>query len=368
MLLLLFGAENIQAQISRLFPIEIKGKWGYMDNQGKMIIDAQYDMADDFKDGYAVVALNNLPCVIDFGNKRVIDTGLYRIIGYFSEGLSCVRDYQNHFFYIDSKGTKVIRLSDSIYDARPFMNGVAVVANQFDRHEIKFEVDISTIGFRFAYINKKGNYITPFIYDDADDMQDGIARVKKGTVFGLIDTSGTEIVKPVFSLLDEFFEGKAAANANGKWGYINRKGEWVIPAQFDLTFDFNEGMAGFWLKGKYGFIDHTGKVAVPAQFEQIRAFSEGKAAVQKDGKWGFINTKGETVIPFNYDNATVFSEGMCAVVIKRHWGFIGSAGNLTVSPEFDAVGSFEDGVADAVYHGISLYINKSGDVLPKLNR
>ncbi len=367
LLLLTIGIHQVKSQTNQLFPIEIKGKWGYMNQVGAMVIDPRFDLADDFNEGKAVVALNNLPCVINEKGKVIIDTGLYRSIGLFSEGLSYVKDFYNHKFYIDDNGNKIIELSDSIYDARPFHHGLAVVGTQFDYHEKKFEVDISTIAFRFAYINKTGKYITPFKFDDADDMQDGIARIKSGTLFGWIDSTGVEIVKPKFNLLDLFFENKAAFSIQGKWGFVNRSGEIVIKPVFDLCFDFHDGMAGIMLNGKYGFINQTGKVIIDAKYDQIQAFSEGKAAVMKDGKWGFINTSGEMVIPFRFDNASVFSEGMCAVLVKRHWGFINNNGNLVISAEFDAVGSFENGVADVVYHNISLYTNRQGTILPRLN-
>ena len=85
---------------TKLFPIEIKGKFGYMDQTGKMIIPAMYDYADEFIDGMAVAALHNQPCVINQKNERIIDTSIYQFIGVFSEGLSSVIDFKKKKFYI----------------------------------------------------------------------------------------------------------------------------------------------------------------------------------------------------------------------------------------------------------------------------
>lgn len=359
---------DLFAQSTVLYPIEIKGKWGYMNQNGEMAIDAVYDIAGDFNDGIAVVALHNLPCAINTKNERIIDTGLYQVMSGFSEGLCFVRDFRQHKAYIDTKGTRVIELADSLYDGRYFRNGLAVIGYQYDKHEVKFEVDISTIAFKFAYINRDGKFVTGFDYEDADDCYQGLARFKKGNRFGVLDSTGKEVIPAEFTLLGEFNEQKAVMGMKGKFGFIDTRGDIVIKPAYDMVFDFNDGMAGVWVKGKYGYIDHNGQMVIPARYEQIRAFSEGVAAVQKDGKWGFIDKKGEWVIANRFDNATVFSEGLCAVLVKRNWGFIDRYGKLAIPADFDALGSFHHGIADAVYHDLSIYLNRRGEILPKLNK
>src|SRR5437016_2226642 len=111
----------------KLYPVQIKGKWGYMDAAGKMQIPAKYDYVEIFNEGYAVVALNYLPCLIDINETRVIDTGLYQYVGKYSEGLASVMDYKFRRFYLNKKGEKVISLEKEIYDARQFNNGIARV-------------------------------------------------------------------------------------------------------------------------------------------------------------------------------------------------------------------------------------------------
>jgi len=61
-----------------LYPVEKKVKWGYMDANGNMQIDFQFDLAGTFNEGFASVALNRMPCLIDANENRVIDTGLYQ--------------------------------------------------------------------------------------------------------------------------------------------------------------------------------------------------------------------------------------------------------------------------------------------------
>lgn len=351
---------------TKLYPIEIKGKWGYMDVNGKMQIPAQFDYADEFNEGFAVVALKRLPCVIDEKANRVIDTGLYQNIGRVSEGLAAATDYQWKRFYLNTKGEVAITLSAEVYEARPFFNGVAVVSKATDFHEQKFGHDIATFGYLFGFIDKSGKMLTEFVYDDADDMRAGVARVRKGTKLGLVNPQGQEIVKPAYSDIGVFNEGKAVVGQNGIYGFINDKGEEIIKPQFQFAYAFNNGMAGVWLKDKYGYIDETGTLKVAAQFDAVKPFSEGKAAVLKEGKWGFIDKNGTWVIRNVFDEAGIFSEGLCAVLYKRKWGYIDATGATKIPMELDAAGAFKNGIADILYHNLNLYIDRSGQFLPIL--
>ncbi|MFI5222517.1 MAG: WG repeat-containing protein [Bacteroidia bacterium] len=358
---------SVSAQI-HLFPVEIKGKSGYMDQMGKMVIPATYDLAEDFKEGLAVVALSNMPCVINEKNERVVDTGIFQFIGNYSEGIFPARDFHHQTFYINSKGEKIISLSDSIYEARSFHNGLACISKQVEDHTFKFNRDIVTLGYRFGFIDKTGKLAISFIYEDADDFENGVTRVKLKNKFGLINTKGETILNAEFGNIGKFYEEKAWFEKNGKYGYLGLNGKIIIEPKFDYAFDFSDGLAGVWdaATKKFGYINEKGEVKIKIEFDRVHPFSEGKAAVLTNGKWGFINKEGKMIIMNNFDNAGMFEEGMCAVLVKRKWGFINDSGRLAVPADFDAVGSFTNGVADVVYHGVKLYVDKNGNVLPKL--
>ena len=49
----------IQKQEDYLFPIEIEGKYGYIDNKGNEIVKPQYEEVSSFSEGLAAVKINN---------------------------------------------------------------------------------------------------------------------------------------------------------------------------------------------------------------------------------------------------------------------------------------------------------------------
>lgn len=355
----------VQAQQS-LYPVQIKGKWGYTNPQGKLVVAAMYDYAENFYEGYAVVALNNQPCVININNTRVIDTGLYINIQHFSEGLARVMDTRQKQFFINQKGEQVIVIPADVYDARPFKNGLSGISKKADVHETKFNNDIVNLGYKFGFINKEGVEVIPCTLDDADDFMGGFTRYREGIRFGVMDSTGKVIVAPKYFNIGRFMEGLAVADGGGKYGFIDESGAEVIKPIYEYAYDFSEGLAGVMLGGKYGFVDAKGNMVIKAEYEAIRPFSEGMAAVRLNGKWGFIDKKGRLQLRCVFDGATLFADDRCPVLIKRKWGFIDRQGALVIPAEFDAVGTFNDGIAEVMIGQLSVYVNKQGTVIPML--
>ncbi len=350
-----------------LFPVQIKGKWGFTNAAGKLGIVPMYDYAESFYNGRAVVALNNQPCAIDENNSRLIDTGLYINIQRFSEGVSKVTTVKLQQFFVDVNGNRVCNVPIDVYDARPFKNGLSGIAKKVDIHETKFNNDIINLGYKFGYMNKNGQEVIACKYDDADDFENGFARVRVDKKFGVIDTLGNEVVAPLYFNIGKFIEGKAWVDIGGNYGYINNKGIVLIRPIYKYAYDFSEGLAGISIEGKFGFIDEMGKIVIAPQYEAIRPFSQGLAAVKQNGKWGFIDKSGILKMRFVFDNAMLFVNDRCAVLVKRKWGFIDATGAFVIPAEFDAVGTFsDDGLAEVMIGQVSVYVNKQGIIIPQL--
>lgn len=356
---------SLQVAAQNLYPILKKNKWGYMNNEGKIVIDFKYDLAQNFNEGFASVALGNMPCLIDKNEKRVIDTGIYQFIGTYSEGLVPVMDYKFRRFYLNQEGKVVLSLPKEIYDSRSFYKGLAKVGIKVDVVQNKFGFDISNLGYKFAYMRKDGSYATDFIFDDGDDFEQGIARFMQGTKFGLINEKAEIIIPAEYEFISNFNEGSAAVNKMGKFGFINEKGELIIPATYTYAKSFNEGLAAVEVNGKYGFIDANNTQVIQPLYDDIRPFAEGRAGVLYQGKWAIIDSKGNYIYQPYFEDMSYYNEGICAVKVKGKWGAIDKEGKVLVPFEFQSIGVFEDGIAEVIYKSINLYVNRRGEILPK---
>lgn len=157
-----------------LAPVELDGKWGFVDRKGNIVIPCNYD--------YALV---------------------------FNEGLAPVRSTDNRWGYIDKLGTVVIPF---IYDeALWFGEGLAPVR---------------TNG-KYGFINTNGDFVIPCQYDGAWKFSEGLAAVQKNGKWGFIDRENKIRIPFKFDYSGEFSYGTAYIKYNGNYGEIDKQGNFT---------------------------------------------------------------------------------------------------------------------------------------------
>jgi hypothetical protein len=164
-----------------------RGKWGYIDRTGKIVINPQFDQPGDFHGGIASVELN--------GRTR----------------------------YIDKTGTTAFTLPFAL--SGEFREGLAGVC---------------TGKKRCGYADRSGNLVIEARFDQVEPFCEGLAAAAVGGRWGVIDKSGKWVVRPRFrslnrgqSPLEEYRDGLARVTLPwgggdlAKRGYIDRTGSYV---------------------------------------------------------------------------------------------------------------------------------------------
>ncbi len=238
------------------------GLWGYINEEGDVVIEPQYITASPFSDGLAkVMDKKGIVKFIDKENKTIISPG-YKLIGNFSEGLCAVNK--------------------------------------------------ESWGQTCGYIDKKGSVVIPFKYDNAGDFKHGFAKARAISGNGLINRKGELVIPFLYYEImpltkDRIFVFQAQKGA----GLVDEKGKEILPISFaEITFDtigncffaakeYKEEYVTF---KKYIVFDKNGKTLLPDTLDDILPFNKkGWAAVRKGKKWGFLNTKFQYEVPFIYD-------------------------------------------------------------------
>jgi hypothetical protein len=278
---------------SGLFPILSGGKWGYINREGKTIIEPQYLAAMRFFEGVALVRdpKSKLYGYIDKSGKYVIEPK-YVGAGPFSEGLATIWTAPDKAGCIDMAGKIVI--DPQFKQISQFSDGMAMVVYQ---RQVRPGIVATDSGF----INMKGEWVIGPIFDMASRFNDGVASVRSlGQLFRVIDRSGNTILPPKYEDLGPFSEGLAPANGGGehkyKWGYINREGKFAITPKFSRALMFSEGLAGVQADSRrWGYVNKTGKLVIMDRYDAVDQFVEGLARVVVNEKVGYIDTNGKYV-------------------------------------------------------------------------
>lgn len=267
--------------INGLANVESKGKWGYINKSGKEAIPFIYENASEFHDGLALVVKDGVKMYIDISGKVIINLGKeFGECGDFSDGITYVSNLSEQYGLIDKKGKLI---APCIYNKinYTFYDGLMLVNNEngdgyidktgkeiipcmygmaFDFHDGIAKVYEEYGGKIGHYINTKGEKpfeVDEYNFSNYDDFHEGLARVKKG-MYGYIDKHGDIVIDFKYENCGNFSEGFATVKKDEKYGYIDRSGKIVIPCNYDEADNFQEGFAIVKKDGILGYVDKKG--------------------------------------------------------------------------------------------------------------
>jgi hypothetical protein len=168
-------STSVAAQSSRvkvLLPVRVDGKWGYVNEKGKVVIKPRFSVA-----------------------------------GTFSEGLATVRDNDSWFYYIDIEGARIATNSYFRY-ADDFSEGLAMVQGESSDEKIGF---IDGTG-KYVILPRFDSYTGRILWN----FSGGLAIVSSNGKLGYIDRSGKFLIEPKFDKASPFSEGLAVVSRDGK--------------------------------------------------------------------------------------------------------------------------------------------------------
>lgn len=322
-------------------------RFGYIDQHGNVVIQAQFDNAMDFSEGMARVLL------------------------------------RGKWGYIDRAGTVMIQPQFS--EAGDFSEGLALVG----------------IGGKWGYVDKRGALAIPMQFDSAERFAEGRAAVEINEKWGYIDTQGEYIVRPQFKQALDFSEGLAVVCAEQPneqalltrnywmaqpcaWAYVDRDGNFTIKPQFNNAESFSEGLAAVQIGWRWGFINKAGAMVINPQFDRVEPFSEGLAFAEGGGisaafllqedkvftSWGYIDTAGKWVIRsrLHYYYSGRFSEGLTQAQRGTGglWGYVNRKGEFVIKPQYTSAAPFSEGLASVCEGNNCTYIDTTGKVRIRL--
>ncbi len=252
----LFNFHNSRALVTKLkkkqntsdTATEPEQVFGYINYEGKLVIPLMYEDATEFSEGLAFVKNKNIRGFIDTNNRLVIK--LENMAGNtFKNGIADVNDKNFLNGFIDKSGKIVIPLEYNLLEH--FSEGLAfaVKGDTFGfinlRNKFEFYIDayvskpfsdsVAFVGklikqkMKWALINRKGEKITDYIFDDVKEFSEGVAPVLKDGRWFFIDKNGHEILSNDYNYIDKFVDGLAWVSLrNGKRGYIDHNGNFVV--------------------------------------------------------------------------------------------------------------------------------------------
>jgi hypothetical protein len=227
-----------------------------IDKTGEIIFTLQEaEEARVFKNGLAAFSVINEEGEEKWGfvNKegRVVINPQFSSVSNFSDGKCSVRNSEGKWGFIDKDGKIIIGYQFD--EAGAFKDGKCIV----------------TSAKKKGIIDKNGKYI---INPQFTDMQiDGdMFLINQDGKWGWCDKDGKFIINPQFGLAFPFNDNEIASVQLGKsFGYIDKEGKILINPQFDGALPFNGKLALVVSGQKVGFINNEGKYVINPQFDAV---------------------------------------------------------------------------------------------------
>ncbi len=222
------------------------------------------------------------------------------------EGMYKVSSEKGYGF-VDSIGNVVVE--PQYYDARDFVDGVAIIAvieMQQPYKRMNWMIESYPM---YGLIDKKGkNVVSPHL-QDITDSHTGVVWVRDwNDKWGIIDKSGKYIVKPQYSSVSINHNGRYSAVKNkGRWGLIDcNTGKVTIACTYSDLYHLENYYAFIDAGQKRIFIDNkTGKerFALSSDTKYIKPVNDEAnkyAIISKEGRYGLIDDNGFEVLAPEY--------------------------------------------------------------------
>lgn len=316
---------NSESSINVLLRIKIGEKFGFINENGDIEIEPQFDNAYYyFSDDLCFAELDGKKGLIDNSGNLIVElpdsiTWIYN----FSNGKAVVQFNSGYMNVVDAEGNylfesnykKVIENQDGsdIYYQLCREDNKWVVADSIGRFigepcdsvlEIRQNLCPIKRNDKWGYMETSGNIKIDTIYNFVKIFsQDGIALVGKDNLDYYIDRDG-EILLSVEEAITGFNCNRAAVKIDNTIYLIDQTGRKVCKLNADEVYRFHEkdSLATLIRNGKALKIDTEGKEILSTKYDKIGAFINTLAPVVKNDKYGFIDRDGKEIIPLDYDD------------------------------------------------------------------
>jgi len=309
-----------------LFPITLDKKMGYIDCNGKIVVQPIAFDASYFKDGVGYISNRKGDTGIVTLSGELIYFTPFELLSDFSENLALAKTPENKFAFISKDKAIKFFLPSNVL----FAEGAPIVS--------AFKEGIATVKLdngSILFIDKDGKTLFERDFEEVDSFSGGISTVEFGSKGAVIDRKGNFILKPrivnrqagkiIFAPRDGIVRVQEGAR---NWKYIDNKGKILLNASFDYCGDFIDGLAVVSRNNKFGFINKKGKIVIPLEYSEADDFSDGLAFVKKNKTNYFINSKGKLEFPLKFGVViSPFNSGLAYFRSNIEEGYIDKSGN-----------------------------------------
>jgi hypothetical protein len=292
--------------------------------------NARYGFVEGYNEGFARIKKDQVFGFLNYCGEEVV-TCQYEMAEAFNNGRALVKKV--NWFFVDANGQESEVLKN-VTDAKAVRNGISIAqfnTGKFAFIDNRFDVTRAPLS---AYYDE----IIPFFGKN-------VFRVRQGAKYGLVSLQG--VVK-----LDTQYDNIDISNVshlykitqNGKLGYVDTLWRVKFAPAYDLLGDFNDkGLAVVKEGEKYRLLSCRSYKS-SSLYKSIGTYDKNGLAQIQDasGNYGLINTEFKEVAATNYFSIGEFNDlGLASACrFDKKCGFINTNGVEIITPVYEEVNKF----------------------------
>ena len=286
-----------EASENSLYPIRENGLWGYMNRQGEVVIEPQWDHVELFEQGYATVSINSgdheeMTFIIDQEGRSILDPAWEYLsgdvfidpetdlCGFFDRKSGFLQEPVYEPLWprdgIDTEFLIVARYSGTYEDAELYTYESLLRYGAVRKSDGKIIVPLEYTGGDYDDVGSSEGYILM-----ANEIHGRTSDSDWGPEYHLFDGNGNEIIFPegiepcgtphdgvltIRQKLNNEIKKQLSTEDDYVYGLAKPDGTIITEPCYDAIFDASNGMVGFLQdhnSGFMGWLNLAGEVIVP---------------------------------------------------------------------------------------------------------
>lgn len=322
--------QDLKLVGKQLFHFSENGKYGFMDENGALVINPIYEYAGQFNNGLAVVIKDGVYGYINKDGNQLIDSKYEEAMD-FDQGRAIIVE-KDMYGLIDVSGAYIFQ--PEYLDIGEFSEGIAYVQNE--------------IGYQYYTLD--GSLAFSTIFDEAFTFQNGIAKVRKGEEKGYIGLDGAFVVSVTEGSLSHFKDSIFVHELRDSMNLMFANGAYLFQTGFDQIGTLVSNRAIIEKDDLFGFIDGKGKIVIPMEhnpypnYMQFSQFKNDHVILQRLNKYAMIDSLGKSVLPAIFNGIGTYGE-LIPVTKGQGWGYSSKDVRLKIEYQYDYAFGFENGTA-----------------------
>lgn len=197
---------------------ERKGKWGFMDPTGALVIPAVYEDFSPFNDTITWVKKDGKWGLIDQTGKELTDF-----------------EFDMAYWFLDGDQNLYAQVQKDGKWGYMGRDGKIALPLEYDALNMQFHDGVFAVckDGKWGYVDESGQTVIPFKYDGAGVFINGMAFFRVGDMRGIMDKNESILIPAEYQAASLASPNVVRAQKEGKWGLLDYAGNILLPLEYD---------------------------------------------------------------------------------------------------------------------------------------